>query len=235
MWRASWLARLPVRSVMKPPDVTKLEDLPYASALIRHEGSLDAESEYDTVLFERAEFAEPHLPNAHFLECAFRQVSITEGRLARASLRDTWMHDVRLTGTTFAEGTWLDVTVIGSSVAGVQLFGTELRRVTFSGCKLDSVNFRAAKLTSVVFHNCVLRDVDFAGATLAKCSFRGSALTRVDLSKVTMEATDLRDAELGLIIDTGSLRGAIISSGQLAIVAPVLAAALGIVIDDERP
>jgi hypothetical protein len=52
---------------------------------------------------------------------------------------------------------------------------------------------------------------------------------------VTMDRTDLRDAELGLIIDTSSLRGAIISSGQLAIVAPVLAAALGIVIDDERP
>jgi hypothetical protein len=56
----------------------------------------------------------------------------------------------------------------------------------------------------------------------------------VDLSKVTMDRTDLRGAELGLIIDANSLRGAIISSGQLATVAPVLAATLGIVIDDER-
>ena len=217
---------------MKLPD---LPDLPYARALIRHEGALDAEREYDTVLFEQAEFDEPHMPNAHFLECAFRQVSITDGRLPRASVRDTWMRDIRLTSTTFAEGAWLDVTVIGSSVAGVQIYGAELRRVVFSGCKLDSVNFRATKLTGVTFHNCVLRDVDFAGATLTQCSFRGSALTRVDFSKVTMDRTDLRDAELGLIIDAGSLRGAIISSGQLAIVAPVLAATLGIVIDDERP
>jgi uncharacterized protein YjbI with pentapeptide repeats len=217
---------------MKLPD---LPDLPYARALIRHEGALDAEREYDTVLFEHAEFDKPRMPNAHFLECAFRQVSITDGRLSRASVRDTWMRDVRLTGTTFAEGAWLDVTVIGSSVAGVQIFGCELRRVVFSGCKLDSVNFRAAKLTGVTFHNCVLRDVDFAGATLTQCSFAGSALTRVDFSKVAMDRTDLREAELGLIIDADSLRGAIISSGQLAIVAPVLAATLGIVIDDERP
>jgi uncharacterized protein YjbI with pentapeptide repeats len=217
---------------MKLPDLT---DLPYAGALIRHDGALDAEREYDTVLFEGAEFDSPHMPNAHFLECAFRQVSITDGRLSRASVRNTWMRDVRLTGTTFAEGAWLDVTVIGSSVAGVQIFGAELRRVVFSGCKLDSVNFRAARLTGVTFHNCVLRDVDFAGATLTQCSFPGSGLTRVDLSKVTMDRTDLRDAELGLIIDADSLRGAIISSGQLAIVAPVLAASLGIVIDDERP
>jgi uncharacterized protein YjbI with pentapeptide repeats len=217
---------------MKLPD---LADLPYAGALIPHDGALDAEREYDTVLFERADHDSPHMPNAHFLECAFRQVSITDGRLPRASLRDVWLRDVRLTGTTFAEGAWLDVTVIGSSIAGVQIFGAELRRVIFSACKLDSVNFRASKLTGVTFHDCVLRDVDFAGATLTQCSFPGSALTRVDLSKVTMDRTDLRGAELGLIIDTNSLRGAIISSGQLATVAPVLAATLGIVIDDERP
>jgi uncharacterized protein YjbI with pentapeptide repeats len=220
---------------MKPPEVPDLADLPYARALTAHEGALDAERDYDTVLFERAEFDEPHMPNSHFLECAFRAVSITDGQLARTNLRDTWMRDVRLTSTTLAEGTWLDVTVIGSSLAGVQLFGSQLGRVVFSGCKLDSVNFRAAKLTEVSFHNCVLRDVDFAGATLSTCSFPGSALTRVDLSNVTMDRTDLRDAELGLIIDADSLRGATISSGQLAIVAPVLAATLGIVIDDERP
>jgi uncharacterized protein YjbI with pentapeptide repeats len=220
---------------MKPPEVPELADLPYARALVGHDGALDADGEYDTVLFEGAEFDGPYMPNARFLECAFRQVSITDGRLARASFRSTWLRDVRLTGTMLAEGAWLDVTVIGSSVAGVQLFGAELRRVVFSGCKLDSVNFRAAKLTRVTFHNCVLRDVDFAGATLSQCSFPGSALTRVDLSKVTMDHTDLRDAELGLIIDAGSLRGATISSGQLAIAAPVLAAALGIVIDDDPP
>src|SRR5271166_3397952 len=111
---------------MKLPDLT---DLPYARALSLHDGPLDAEHDYDTVLFERAEFDGPHMPNAHFLECAFRQVSITDGQLARSSVRATWMRDVRLTGSTFAEGAWLDVTVIGSSVAGVQIFGAELRRV----------------------------------------------------------------------------------------------------------
>jgi uncharacterized protein YjbI with pentapeptide repeats len=220
---------------MKPPEVPDLADLPYANALIRHDGPLDAEREYDTVLFTGAEFDKAHMPNAHFLECAFQRVAITDGRLTRTKVRSTWMRDVRLTGTSLAEGAWVDVTVVGSSFAGVEFFGTEFHRVLFSGCKLDSVNFRAAKLTGVTFHNCVLRDVDFAGATLTQCSFAGSSLTRVDLSKVTMDGTDLRDAELGLIIDTASLRGAIISSGQLALVAPVLAAALGIVIDDERP
>jgi len=210
-----------------------LSDLPFANALSSHEGGLDAESEYDTVLFERADYDAPHAANVHFLECAFRQVSIAGGRLQRASLREVWLRDVRLTGTNLAESAWHEVTMLGSSLAGVQAYGAELRQVVFSGCKLDSVNFRASKLTKVTFEKCVLRDVDFAGATLTQCSFAGSELTRADFSKVRMDRTDLRGAELGLIIDSDSLRGAIISSGQLAVVAPVLAQTLGIIVDDD--
>jgi uncharacterized protein YjbI with pentapeptide repeats len=212
-----------------------LADLPFASALTQHQGGLEADGEYDTVLFERTDFDDPNAPNTRFLECAFRQVSITRGKLPRARLREVWARDLRLIGTSLAESGWLDVTVLGSVVAGVEVFGAVLQRVVFSGCKLDSVNFRGSRLTSVTFDNCVLRDVDFGGATLTRCSFPGSKLTRADFSKVTMDQTDLRGAALGLIIDADSLRGAIISSAQLVVVAPVLAQTLGIVIDDDQP
>ena len=86
----------------------------------------------------------PHAPNARFLECAFRQVSITDGQLQRSGLRYVWARDLRLTGTTLAESSWLEVTLIGSALAGVQLYGASCGDVVFSGCKLDSVNFRAA-------------------------------------------------------------------------------------------
>jgi uncharacterized protein YjbI with pentapeptide repeats len=214
---------------MKLPDLT---DMPYASALTRSDGELDG-SDFDTVLFEEAEFADPRAANTRFLECAFRRVSISGGKLQRSSLRDVWARDLRLTGTSLAESHWHEVIMLGSALAGVQVFGAELRNVVFSGCKLDSVNFRQSRLTEVVFDNCLLRDVDFAGATLTRCSFPGSQLVRADLSKVTMDQTDLRTAELGLIIDASSLRGAIISSGQLAHVAPVLAQTLGIEINDD--
>jgi uncharacterized protein YjbI with pentapeptide repeats len=217
---------------VKLPD---LADLPFAAALDRHDGDLSADGDYDTLLFERTEYEAPHAPNARFLDCALRQVSVTEGLLPRVNLRSVWMRDVRLTGTNLADSGWHDVTVIASSLAGLEVFGSELRQVVFSGCKLDSVNFRAARLTHVTFDSCVLRDVDFAGAALSQCSFPGSELVRADLSKVTMDRTDLRGAVLGVTIDTESLRGAIISSGQLALAAPVLAKALGIIVEDEPP
>jgi uncharacterized protein YjbI with pentapeptide repeats len=138
-----------------------------------------------------------------------------------------------MVATGLAETQWTDVAFVGCVAAGAELFGAELRRVTLRGCKLDSVNLRGAELTEVTFHNCDLRDVDFAGATLTRASFPGSRLARTDFTRVTMDATDLRGAELGIVIDSNSLRGAILSTAQLVHVAPVLAQTLGITISDD--
>ena len=214
-------------------DLPELTDLPFAVHLTPAEGGLAARGDYDTVLFERTDFDEPNAGGARFLECAFSKVSVTGGKLQRTRLRDVWIRDLRLTGTNVSESEWLDVTVLASSLAGAQLYGSELRRVVFSGCKLDSVNFRACRLHDVRFENCVLRDVDFADAELTGCTFAGSRLVRVDLSRARLERTDLRGAELGLIIDAQSLRGAIVSTGQLVALAPVLASTLGLVVSDD--
>ena len=155
------------------------------------------------------------------------------GRLQRARFSDVFLREVRLVSTSLAETHWTDVTFDRSAAAGVEMFGAELRRVTFRGCKLDSVNFRGAELTEVRFDDCDLRDVDFAGATLTRSAFGGSRLVRADLTRTSLDETDLRDAELGLTIDRNSLSGAIVSTGQLVYLAPVLAETMGIIVRDD--
>jgi hypothetical protein len=49
---------------------------------------------------------------------------------------------------------------------------------------------------------------------------------------VTLQQVDLRGAELGITVDPGSLRGAIVSPAQLASMAPLLADAMGIIVED---
>jgi len=143
------------------------------------------------------------------------------------------MRDVRLIATGLAETQWMDAVLVASMAAGAEMFGAELRRVTFRRCKLDSVNFRGAELADVTFDDCDLRDADFAGATLTRTAFPGSRLAKTDFTGVTMDATDLRGAELGIIIDAGSLRGATLSTAQLILLAPVLAETLGITVSDD--
>jgi uncharacterized protein YjbI with pentapeptide repeats len=208
-------------------------DLPFAASLEPHTGGLTVGADYDGVHFDQLSLAEPRAASSQFIECAITGVSFQGGRLTKARFRDVLLRDVRLIATSLAESRWTDVTVADSIAAGAEVFGAELVRVTFRGCKLDSVNFRGARLTEVTFAGCELRDVDFAGATLVRTSFPDSRLARTDFTNVHLEATDLRGAELGLIIGPDSLRGAIVSTGQLVYLAPVLAETMGITVSDD--
>ncbi len=85
----------------------------------------------------------------------------------------------------------------------------------------------------MVFDNCLLRDVDFTGAALTRTSFGGSRLAGTTFTRTTLDQVDLREAaELGLITDATSLRGAIVTTAQLTTMAPLLAETLGIVVHD---
>jgi uncharacterized protein YjbI with pentapeptide repeats len=214
-------------------DWEHVADLPFAGALEPHDGGLRRGQDYDGAHFDQLTFDEPEAPGTTFIECALTGVTIQGGRLQRARLHDVLLREVRLVGTALGESGWQDVAVADSLLAGAEVFGARLRRVTFTRCKLDSVNFRGAALTDVAFRDCELTDADFATATLTRVSFPGSRLKQADFSKVTMDATDLRGAELGLIIDAGSLRGATVSTGQLAHIAATLAEVMGITVSDD--
>ena len=211
-----------------PPD--HLADLPYADSLTLHQGDLSAGENYEGVHFDGLVLDAPQAPGSQYLECAFTQVTITDGQLRRARFNDVWLRGVRLTATELSDSTWIDATIIGSAAAGMIAHGSRLRQVTFRGCKLHGVNFRAATLTGVTFEDCLLREVDFGGATLRQCQFPGSELREADFSQVTLDKVDLRGAELGIVITPGALSGATITPAQLIQLAPLLAEHAGITV-----
>ncbi|WP_283137480.1 pentapeptide repeat-containing protein [Rhizohabitans arisaemae] len=206
-----------------------LAELPYARKLRPHEGAPEAEEHHDAVHFADAEFEDCEAEHARFGECAFTGVDFTGGRLSRARFDEVWMRGTRWVGTYLGETEWLDVTAISGVFAGLQVFGSELRRVVFRRCKFDAVNLRSARLTEVVFEDCVLRDVDWGGATLTNVRFPGSTLERVRLSKSTLTKVDLSEAaEVGVADGYDGLRGATIGEAQLMWMAPMFAQALGV-------
>lgn len=209
----------------------QLADLPYAATLTLHQGDLAPDEDYEGAHFDGLDLDSPRAQGSRFMECAFTQVTVQDGRLHRARFNDVWLSTVRLTATELSDSNWIGVTILGSVAAGVIAHGSRLRQVTFRGCKLHGVNFRAATLTEVTFEDCMLREVDFGGATLRRCRFPGSQLRETDFSQATLDQVDLRGAELGIIITPGALRGATISPVQLAELAPLLAEHAGITVE----
>ncbi|MGO9081824.1 MAG: pentapeptide repeat-containing protein [Streptosporangiaceae bacterium] len=211
----------------QPP---QLADLPWAAALSRCEDVPEADGEYDAAQFEHGAWAEPDARGAVFTECAFCAVSVQGGRLRGARFNGAWLRDLQLAGTDLARTSWQEATLIGSVAAGVEAFGSVLRQVGFYGCKLDTVNFRDAALTDVRFENCLLRNVHFGEARLTRTVFSQCKLTMVDFTKAVLDQADLRTCELDIIAGPQSLRGAIITPGQLTAIAPALAQSLGIIV-----
>ncbi|WP_151769576.1 pentapeptide repeat-containing protein [Streptomyces abyssomicinicus] len=209
----------------------ELADLPYAGHLEPLRGELETEGVYDTVHAGEREFLDARAGGARFVECAFTSVAFEGGRMRRARFTDVWCHTVRWVGTDLAESGWMDASVVSGMLAGVQAFGSTLRRVTFSHCKLDSVNWRSAALREVRFEDCLLRDVDFGEATLTDVSFSGSTLDGVRLRGARLSKVDLRGAAaLGVADGVEALRGATIDHGQLLDLAPAFAQALGVTV-----
>jgi uncharacterized protein YjbI with pentapeptide repeats len=113
------------------------------------------------------------------------------------------------------------------------MHATVLERVLIRGGKIDYLNLRMARLRDVVFEGCVLVEPDFGGARLERVEFVDCALKGADLHAATLKDVDLRGA-VTLEISRGldRLAGAVISTGQLLDLAPVLAMQWGIRVED---
>lgn len=221
-----------VRAARKPAP-RELTDLPYADHLEPFDGELTEEGDHDCVHVDGAAFDDAEAHGSRFMESAFTSVTFTGGRMRRSRFNDVWMHTVRFVATDLVETDWMDAEIVAGSLAGLELYGSVLRRVTFHNCKLDSVNLRAAALHDVTFADCLLRDVDFHGARLSGVTFPGSNLEGVRFAGAKLQKTDFRQAvALGITDGFDALRGATVSTSQLLDLAPLLAQSYGIEVLD---
>ncbi|MFG2604108.1 pentapeptide repeat-containing protein [Streptomyces sp. NPDC048514] len=191
--------------------------------------ALEPDGDYDGLEFREADLAGQDGVGARFMDCALTGCVVDETGLGRARVLDSVLSGLRGVGTHLAESTFRDVEVVDARLGGTQLHGAVLERVVVRGGKLDFLNFREARLKDVVFESCVLVEPDFAGASLERVEFVDCAVREADLGGATLKDVDLRGAApLEIVRGLDRLSGAVISTGQLLDLAPVLAAELGI-------
>ncbi|MET9445873.1 pentapeptide repeat-containing protein [Streptomyces cinerochromogenes] len=193
------------------------------------EGELEPDGDYDGVEFRELDLGGQEGAGARFMDCALTGCAVDGTALGRARVLDSVLTGLRGVGTQFAEATFRDVELVDARLGGVQLHGAVLERVVVRGGKIDYLNLREARLKDVVFESCVLVEPDFAGARMERVEFVDCAVRGADFGGATLKDVDLRGAApLEVTRGLDRLSGAVISTGQLLDLAPVLAAALGI-------
>ncbi|MVU83895.1 pentapeptide repeat-containing protein [Nocardia sp. ET3-3] len=210
----------------------ELADLPFARFLEVRD-SLGEEGAYDCAHFDGLSLEDPQVRGVTFSECAVTASTVTGGMFRYSRFTDVWLRSTRWIRTDLSETNWMDAEFVLAALSGVEAFGSTLRRVSFHNCKFDSVNLRGATLIDVSFVDCVLRDVDIMDAKLTGVTFPGSEISGLNLRNAKLKNVDLRQARsIGIAGGVESLTGATITNLQLLELAPVFAAAFGIVVED---
>nr|WP_301539851.1 pentapeptide repeat-containing protein [Nocardioides sp. zg-DK7169] len=154
-------------------------------------------------------------------------VSADETDLKGARLSEVHLDRVAMPVVRAARGQWRDVRVSGR-LGSLEAYESQWRSVHFVGCKLSFVNLRGAELLDVAFTDCLIEELDLSSAKVRRVRLTDTRVAQLDVRGSTLEALDLRGADLAVIDGPLDLRGATVTPDQLTLLAPAFAEALGV-------
>ena len=185
---------------------------------------------YDGVRYSRAAADGLELSGTDFAECEFQGVSFNDTQLRGAGFRDCILAELYAPIFTAARTTWRDVHIVNPPLGSAELYESGWQSVRIDGGKLDFLNLRGAKLTDVLITDCIINELDLGSAAATRVTLKNCTIGSLDLTGARLKDFDLRSTDFRTISGLGSLSGAIIDEYQLGLLAPLLAAHLGVVV-----
>lgn len=164
--------------------------------------------------------------------CRFEGLELDTWTLRGAHVVESVIAAANVPAVSAARSGWRDVEVRDSRFGSVEAYDASWRGTRFTRCRLGYVNLRAAELLDVAFVDCTIDEIDLMDASARRVAFDGSRVATLNAAGARLTDVDLRGADLGQVIGMEGLRGATISSEQLQLMAPALAALAGIAVED---
>ena len=210
-------------------------DLPALEPLVLPDG-LTGHDEGGTVQISGAAVTAGGVPVAvsrmWISECELNGVTFAPGRAPGLAWHDVVATDCGLSNLDGREGSMRRVAVTRSRLVGFGLTGGELRDVRFTDCSLELASLAGVHLRDVVFERVNLTDASFMDARLKAVAFIDCRLRGTDFRGATITASAIRGASLEGVLGIDALRGLRMPWPDLLDSVGVLAAALGISIEE---
>jgi uncharacterized protein YjbI with pentapeptide repeats len=123
-------------------------------------------------------------------------------------------------------------TIVAGRLTGASWYGGSVGDVVVRDCRADLAGFALTRLSRVLFERCDLRESDFAGARLTDVAFRDCDLTRADFAESRFDRCHMVRCTLDGVRLGSDLAGLTMPWDDVVGAAAVLAAALGLAIED---
>lgn len=216
----------------KAPTVTAPRLTPVRLQELREDPAPDFRrgERYDGVRYSRAAADGLDLSAADFAECEFAGVSFNDTQLRGATFRDCILTEMYAPVLAAARSSLRDVEIGNPRWGSAELYESGWQSVLIDGGKLDYLNLRGAKLTDVQISDCIINELDLGSAAATRVALRNCTIGTLDVSGARLKDVDLRGTDFRTISGLGSLAGLVIDEHQLALLAPLLASHLGVVV-----
>lgn len=185
---------------------------------------------HDGTLFSRASADGLDLGGSVFAECRFDAVSFNDAQLRGVSFRDCVLSELYAPVFRGARSTWHDVELRNPRMGSAELYETGWQSVRIDGGKVDFLNLRGAKLTDVLISGCIINELDLGAAGATRVKLEDCTIGSLDLAGAKLKDFDIRGTGFRKVSGLGSLSGLVIDEYQLGLLAPLIAAHLGVTV-----
>jgi uncharacterized protein YjbI with pentapeptide repeats len=216
------------RSPKRGPQLDRivLEDL------LDNDGSLIARGDdREAERYSRVDFSGRDFTGTGFTECEFHAVDLNTAVLRGSTWSECVATELHAAVFSAPRSSWRDVRIEHSRLGSVEMYDANLRSVQIDGSKLDFVNLRGATLTDVLISNCIIDELDISTALVQRLELRDCRIGTLDVAGARLTDVDLRSSDFSAVHSLEGLKGATIDDAQLSLLAPLLAAHLGILVE----
>lgn len=183
----------------------------------------------EAVAYADESFAGLELHGAVFSECSLTGVSLDGADLAAARFLESRLENLYAPVFHASRTTFRDVEITNPRLGSAELYGGSWNSVRVDGGKIDFLNLRGCTLNNVLFTNTIIGELDLDGARLNRVAFRDCRIDSLLLGAGGSAVdADLRGTEFRSITGLPALKGFTIDEEQLLLLAPLLAAQLGL-------
>ena len=165
-------------------------------------------------------------------ECAVIEAPVDRLDISGAALVDVDIADLRATAVAGRGARLRRVRIAGGRIGTLDLADADLDEVELRGIRIDYLSLGGGRVADLVVSGCTIGTLDMPQARLSRVAFLDSRADEVDTRGLRAEHLDLRGLDAVSYLDLASLRGATLSPRQVEQLAPALAAALGIRVED---
>lgn len=167
------------------------------------------------------------LQGARVASTRWAGLTADEADLRGARFSEVELDRVNVPVVRAARSQWRDVVVSGR-LGSVEAYEAHWRSVHVTGCKISYLNLRAAQVTDLAFTDCVIEELDLVEVVARRVRLSGTRVGHLNVQNADLQDVDLRGATYDGVDGVLGLRGATVSQDQLMLLAPLLAAGLGL-------